>query len=151
MAFGKRVDEGQSGEIEVMSVRERGSDRDEVTVIGSGAGLEGLLVSASALRIEGEVKGEIRAEGDVVVAESARVQAELRAQNVRIDGQFTGNVETAGRVQLGGAARVQGNIICGSLAVVEGAIFNGKTTMGHAQTETAPVIPLPDIEPAGQG
>ena len=149
MAFGKRGDphEGIGGEIEVVSVRERG-ERDEVTVIGSGATLEGLLVSASSLRIEGEVKGEIRAEGDVVVADSARVEAELRAENCRIDGEFTGNVEVSGRVQLGGSARVEGNLSCAALTVVEGAIFNGKTTMGSQAGEKAPVIPLPEVGPA---
>lgn len=143
MAFGRRderegVPPGEAGR--------PGARDDEVTVIGPGAHLEGLLVSGGSLRIEGEVKGEIRADGDVVVAEAARVEADLRAQNARIDGEFTGNMEVAGRVQLGGSARVRGNVACRALAVVEGALFNGQTSM--ETLEAASVIPLPEAGPA---
>lgn len=149
MAFGRRGDRDDPPASEVMDVRERTvGPESEVTVIGPGARLEGLLVSGGSLRIEGEIKGEIRAEGDVIVAESARVEADVHAQGVRVDGEFTGNMEVSGRVQLGGSARVQGNISCRALAVVEGATLNGQTSM--EAEPSASVIPLPEAGPAEQ-
>src|SRR2546428_180833 len=37
----------------------------EVTIVGAGAKLEGTVVSAGSLRIDGQVKGQINADGDV--------------------------------------------------------------------------------------
>lgn len=142
MAFGKRRDEAAGPPLRTETTTEvtRVADvrESEVTVIGPQARLEGLIVSGGPLRVEGEVKGEVRAEGDLVLAASAKVEAEVRAQNVRIEGEFTGNVEVGGRAELGGTARVTGDVTCSSLVVVDGAVFNGRTTMSGG----APVIDL---------
>ncbi|MBI4728380.1 MAG: polymer-forming cytoskeletal protein [Acidobacteria bacterium] len=123
-------------------------DRDaEVTVIGPGARLEGLLVSGGTLRIEGEVKGEVRAEGGVLIAPSAKVEAEVRAQSLRVEGRYVGNAEVSSLAELGATAQVQGNLTCGALVVAEGAVFNGQTAMSAG----APVIALPEMGSAEQG
>lgn len=157
MAFGKRrtdsatderprADDAPAAENTREVTRVTDPREPEVTVIGPRARLEGLIVSGGPLRVEGEVKGEIRSEGDLVLAPGARVEAEVRAQNVRIEGAFTGNVEVQGRAELGGAATVQGDITCASLVVADGAVFNGRTAMSAG----APVIDLAEREPAGQ-
>lgn len=130
---------------EVMSMPEFAGD-DEVTVIGPGATLEGLLVSGGSLRIEGEVRGEVRAEGGVLVAPQAKVEAEVRAQSLRVEGRYTGNAEISSRIELGPTAQVEGNLTCGGLVVQEGALFNGQTSMSKG----APVISLSEVEKAEQ-
>lgn len=108
----------------------RGATPDHtVTVIGNGARLEGTLVSAASLRIEGTVKGKIEAEGDVVVAPESQVAADIRATNVTIGGRYTGNVNASGSLELSSTARVQGNLTCTSLIVNQGAIFSGQSIM----------------------
>lgn len=106
------------------------SRSNEMTVIGSGARLEGNLISAGSLRIEGGVKGHITAEGDVIVANEAEVEADIRANNVTIGGRYKGNVTAAGNLELATTARVEGNISCGSLIVNQGAVFSGQSIMG---------------------
>jgi cytoskeletal protein CcmA (bactofilin family) len=74
----------------------RGHDRTEavmaeegdVTIVGAGARLEGNVVSAGNLRIDGQVKGQINAEGDVALSPQSQVEADIRAQNVSIAGRF---------------------------------------------------------------
>lgn len=149
MAWGKKEQPYQEQAVEpaweVATVTDREPVRaSEVTVIGPGARLEGLLVSGGTLRIEGEVKGEIRAEGDVLVAPGARVEAEVRAQSLRVEGRYTGNAEVGGRAELGPTAHVEGNVTCQALVVADGAVFNGTTTMSAG----APVISLPEPEHA---
>ena len=51
----------------IQSVPRPGSDQT-VTVIGNGARLEGNLIAAASLRIEGTVTGTITADGDVIIA-----------------------------------------------------------------------------------
>lgn len=108
-----------------------------VTVIGSGAQLEGNLVSAASLRIEGVVKGQITAEGDVVVAPDADVAADIKATNVTIGGRYSGNVVAGGTLELSSTAKVRGNITCRSLIVSAGAVFSGQSNMDGAPTEPA--------------
>ena len=54
----------------------------EVTIVGAGARLEGNVVSAGSLRIDGQVKGQINADGDVTLSPQSQVEADIRAQNV---------------------------------------------------------------------
>jgi cytoskeletal protein CcmA (bactofilin family) len=103
-----------------------------VTVIGSGAQLEGNLVSAASLRIEGVVKGTVTAEGDVVVAPDADVAADIKATNVTIGGRYSGNIVAGGTLELTSTAKVKGNISCRSLVVNAGAIFSGESSMDAA-------------------
>ena len=110
----------------------------EMTVIASGARLEGNLVSAGSLKIEGNVKGQITAEGDVIVTPEAQIDADIRANNVTIAGRYKGNVTAAGNLELSTTARVEGNISCGSLIVNRGAVFSGQSIMG-AQNDAAAI------------
>ena len=43
------------------------AENGEVTIVGAGARLEGNVVSAGSLRIDGQVKGQINADGDVAL------------------------------------------------------------------------------------
>jgi len=101
----------------------------EVTVVGQGARLEGTVVSAGSLRIDGQVKGKISAESDVLLSAHSHVEAEIQAQNVTIAGRFKGNIAVTGRAELARGGRVDGNITSKSLVVAEGAIFNGQSIM----------------------
>lgn len=124
-----------------------------VTVIGNGARLEGTLISAASLRIEGTVKGQIEAEGDVVLAPDAEVAADIRATNVVIGSGYTGNVTAAGTLELTGTARVQGNITCRTLIVNQGAVFSGQSVMetgGPAKPESSPPRPARLPAPAAE-
>lgn len=111
----------------------------EMTLIGKGARLEGNLISAASLKIEGSVKGQITAEGDVIVAPEADVAADIRATNVTVAGKYSGNITAKGNLELESSARVEGNVSCASLIVNRGAVFSGESVMGtepiQAQTK----------------
>ena len=49
--------------------------------------LEGNVVSAGSLRIDGQVKGQINADGDVTLSPQSQVEADIRAQNVSVAGR----------------------------------------------------------------
>lgn len=106
----------------------------EMTVIGQGAKLEGNLISAASLRIEGSVKGTVTADGDVIVAPEADVSADIRATNVTIAGSYKGNITAGGTLELSTTAKVEGNISCRSLIVNQGAILSGQSMMGADTT-----------------
>ena len=108
------------------------SDNGEVTVVGVGARLDGNLVSAGSLRIDGQVKGQINADGDVTLAAQSQVEADIRAQNVSVAGRFKGNIAVKGKAHLARGGRVDGNITSKTLVIEEGGIFHGQSIMDGA-------------------
>jgi cytoskeletal protein CcmA (bactofilin family) len=114
-----------------VDVRANDGPASEVTVIGQGARMEGDVVSAGSLRIDGHVKGTITADGDVTLTPSSQVDAEIHAQSVLVAGRFRGNIVAKGRAELARGGRVDGNVSCSTLVVAEGAIFSGQSIMGQ--------------------
>jgi cytoskeletal protein CcmA (bactofilin family) len=113
--------------------------QSEVTIVGQGARLEGNLVSAGSLRIDGHVKGKVNAEGDVTLSPQAQVEADIQATNVIVAGRFKGNINAKQTTELSRGGRVDGNITAKSLIVSEGAVFNGQSAMDQqAQQQPAP-------------
>jgi cytoskeletal protein CcmA (bactofilin family) len=101
----------------------------EVTIVGAGARLEGNVVSAGNLRVDGQVKGQINADGDVTLSPQSQVDADIRAQNVSVAGKFKGNVIVKGKAHLARGGRIDGNITSKTLVVEEGGVFHGQSIM----------------------
>jgi cytoskeletal protein CcmA (bactofilin family) len=123
-----------------------------VTVIGNGARLEGNLIAAASLRIEGTVTGTITADGDVIVAPEAEVAADIQSTNTTLGGHYTGNVVATGTIELTSTARVEGNLTCRSLILNQGAIFSGQSIMDSgvkkpAAVSAAATSPAPQSSP----
>ena len=109
-------------------------ENGEVTIVGAGARLEGNMVSAGSLRIDGQVKGQINAEGDVTLAAQSQVEADIRAQNVSIAGRLKGNIIVKGKAHLARGGRVDGNITSKTLVIEEGGVFHGQSIMDAGAT-----------------
>ncbi len=130
----------------------------EVTVVGQGAKLEGTLVSAGSLRIDGAVKGQINAEGDVMLSPQSQVEADIRADSVTVAGRFKGNIFVKGKAELARGGRIDGNVTSKVLVIQEGGIFCGQSMMDQehaahtavpaAGTSTAPAGNAHGAEPA---
>ena len=101
----------------------------EVTIVGQGAKLEGTIVSAGSMRVDGQVKGTIQADGDVMLSAQSQVEADIRAENVSVAGRFKGNIMVKGKAELARGGRIDGNITSKTLVVQEGGIFHGQSLM----------------------
>lgn len=126
----------------------------EVTIVGQGAKLEGTVVSAGSLRIDGQVKGQINADGDVMLSPQSQVEADIRAQNVAVAGRFKGSIVVKGRAEISRGGRVDGDITSKTLVVEEGATFQGQSIMDQpppGQAQPAPAKPEGRPEPEKVG
>jgi len=117
--------------------RRRMAENDEVTIVGQGASLEGNIMSAGSLRIDGKVKGQVSADGDVIVSPQSQVEADIKAENVSVAGRFKGNITVSGKVELSRGGRVDGNITSKVLVVQEGGIFQGQSIMDQQAQATS--------------
>jgi cytoskeletal protein CcmA (bactofilin family) len=119
------------------------ADNGEVTIVGAGARLEGNVVSAGNLRIDGQVKGQINAEGDVALSPQSQVEADIRAQNVSIAGRFKGSIQVKGKAHLARGGRIDGNITSKTLVVEEGGVFHGQSIMDGSTEGARPQAAAP--------
>ncbi len=98
------------------------------STIGANTHIKGDIQGDGGLRIDGIVEGTIEITGNLVVTESAKVRAEIKANNVSIAGAVQGNV-SANRVELLDTGRVWGDMTIKSLLINEGAYLRGQTFM----------------------
>ena len=99
------------------------------TVIGPNCRMTGNLQSDGGIRIEGIFEGTLQTTGNLVVAETAKVIAEVQAYNVTVSGQVKGNV-TANKVEITETGKVWGDLSVNSLLLHEGSYLRGSTNMG---------------------
>lgn len=126
------------------------AEERETTIVGQGAALEGNIVSAGSLRVDGKVKGQINADGDVILSPQSQVDADIKADNVTVAGKFKGNIVVKGTAELTRGGRVDGNVTSKTLVVQEGAIFQGQSIMDQQAQQAAAQAEQGAAKPAQQ-
>ncbi len=121
-----------------MFKKEDGNGGNE-TIIANGVKVEGDFSSPGNVRIEGMVVGSVKAEGDLVVTESAVIEADVSAANAAIAGEIKGNLTAQEKVNLLSSARIDGNISCRALSVEIGAAISGNCQVAQEKAATARV------------
>jgi cytoskeletal protein CcmA (bactofilin family) len=99
-----------------------------------------LIQSDGGVRIDGVFEGTIDITGNLVIGESAKVIAEINANNVSIAGAVKGDI-TGNRVEILDTGRVWGDLRINTLLLNEGAYLRGQTIM-HGDIEF-PMIEAP--------
>ncbi len=107
------------------------------TIIGKDTHFKGTLTGKGLIRIDGEAEGSIVNKGDLIVGESGRVKAEMKANNVTIAGYYEGALEAEGKLELKKTATVVGTFKINGLLVEEGAVVSGSLDM-KVKNETVP-------------
>jgi cytoskeletal protein CcmA (bactofilin family) len=100
------------------------------TLIGKDSTFRGDLRASGTVRIEGYFQGEINSQGDVIITESGKVEAAIKARNIFIAGFLQGDVEAIGKVDMSATGQLYGNIKVAGISLEEGALFNGNCQMG---------------------
>lgn len=100
------------------------------SLIAQGSCIEGNLLFTDGLRIDGEVRGNIRAaEGSpsiLVISESASVTGLVQADHVVINGRVAGPIHATELLELQPKARIEGDVSYKALEMHQGAVIAGK-------------------------
>lgn len=113
-----------------MFSREKRPDPDVIDVtLGPRATLNGDLRCDGSVRIEGVMEsGVIETLGNVIIASTAKVMADIKARTVSISGAYKGEIN-AQRVELLEGGRAWGRIKVASFLLDEGAYLRGELVM----------------------
>ncbi|WCL82332.1 polymer-forming cytoskeletal protein [Saprospira sp. CCB-QB6] len=101
----------------------------EVCILAQGTIIEGSLETNSNIRLEGELHGELRCGGRLVMAPKSKVMGQINCKELISEGESKGNVKAKSLVYLQASAQLTGDIDCERLQIEQGAIFNGQCTM----------------------
>jgi len=122
-------------------------------MIGQGISIAGDVKADSSLKVEGRIEGRsVQCSGEVEIAESGHVTANIIAKTVKVSGDVSGDIGGSEKVLITKTGRVQGNIIAPRVQLEDGALFRGSIDMNPAQTagadKSAPAKPS-SARPAG--
>jgi cytoskeletal protein CcmA (bactofilin family) len=99
------------------------------SLIGEGMMVNGELRFSEGLRIDGEVFGDVSAEGArslLIVSENARIHGKVRASHVIINGEIKGPVHCDEMLELQPKARIVGDVRYEVLEMHPGATIDGE-------------------------
>jgi len=114
-----------------------GSWQDVRVSLGPDAQVTGKLVFSVPTRIEGKLKGELRATDLVVIGAQAVVHANVYVEKLVVLGEIRGHVTGVSRVEIAAGGRVFGEIETRTLVVREGGTFEGRSRMGLSLVPSA--------------
>ena len=103
------------------------------SLIGVSTRIEGDLHFTGGLRIDGQVIGNVIADGDqqgsmLVISEQAKVVGEVRVAYLVVNGEIVGPVHSSELLELQPKARISGNVNYKALEMHGGAVVSGQLT-----------------------
>lgn len=105
----------------------RNSEKLEA-LIGINTEFRGNIDTKGTLRIDGIFEGNISADW-VILGEKASVKGDIESRGIVVGGKIEGNLKAKEIVEIKSKGQVLGDIYTTKLTVIEGGIFDGRSTM----------------------
>jgi cytoskeletal protein CcmA (bactofilin family) len=99
------------------------------TSVGANTRFVGTITSDGNIRIDGSVEGDIEVLGNLIVGETGRVIASIKAQNVHVAGAVKGEITATEKLEIAPTGKVWGDISTAALHIEPGGLFRGQSTM----------------------
>jgi len=106
--------------------QDRNNDFSINTIIGPNTSLTGDVETGGFTRIDGSIRGNVKAKGRVVIGERARMKGNVTGTNITVGGVVFGNIISDGHLIILSTAIVIGDIITRRIQADDGCFINGK-------------------------
>jgi cytoskeletal protein CcmA (bactofilin family) len=107
------------------------------TVIGPGLHFKGEVSGDDSIDLAGSLEGSARSTGLVRVRDSGRMVGDISAASLVVEGEVEAATLEAERIEIGVSARVRATVRARSLAMAEGAFFEGNVDIEDSRTPTS--------------
>jgi cytoskeletal protein CcmA (bactofilin family) len=108
--------------------------------LGADTSVTGKLSFEAPTRIDGRLKGEVRASDLLVIGESGRVEGIVRAKRLIVHGQVHGEIRGAEHVEVAAQAVITGMIEAHSLTIHDGATLRADLKIEPPRPATVHVL-----------
>ena len=129
----RRDDSSVSGDIE--------------TIIGKNTKIQGEVSGTGNLRIDGEIEGELKLSGSVIVGETGMVTGNVSARSLDVSGTVHGNAQTEEGLTIHSAGQLIGDVKVNAFQIEDGGIFKGRSEMNPRAGIELKVRPQPSTRP----
>ncbi|MDH5760218.1 MAG: polymer-forming cytoskeletal protein [Gemmatimonadota bacterium] len=108
-----------------------------ISIIGPGMKVTGDIETSGTVRIEGKVKGSVKAGKAVVIGKDGMVDGDVDTQDAVVSGRIKGTLVVGSRLEVQATSQIEGTVQARRMQLEEGAMLNGSVTMGEAKTGTS--------------
>lgn len=99
------------------------------TFIGRDSVINGEVEVEGGLRVDGRIKGDVKASDTVIVGAEGVIEANIDTKVAIVGGNVSGIITALEKLELQSKSVVVGEIITKNLVVEQGAVFHGKCNM----------------------
>jgi cytoskeletal protein CcmA (bactofilin family) len=127
-------------------------ETNTINLLGAATEIVGNITSGSDIRIDGNLSGNIKTKGKVVIGETGSVQGEIHCKNADVDGHIEGKIVVSELLSLKAPSNIKGDIVAKKLAIEPGAKFTGNCNMSvdTPQTNAGPKEPEKEVTEPGK-
>jgi cytoskeletal protein CcmA (bactofilin family) len=111
--------------------------------LDKGSHLKGELFFEETFRIDGKFEGKIPGGSELILGDSAEVDAEIHVDRISINGSLKGSVHATERIEMHQSARVSADLQTPVLLIEEGAYFQGSCDMTKQPSTRLVEMPSP--------
>jgi len=116
---------------------------ESLSLVDRYSSVDGTFATTRDVRIEGELRGTLRCDGYVHVAEGATIEATVEAANITVAGNLRGSISCRGKLTILATGDVRGTISTRVLVVNEGGACEGEIQMEMDLVDTTDRPALP--------
>ena len=111
--------------------------KDEINAfLGRDTEFVGKFSFTGAVRVDGNISGEIFSSGTLIVGESAVINSQIHVADIIISGEVHGDIVAERKIEINVPGKLFGNIKTPKLVLEEGVIFEGNCKMKNLKEET---------------
>lgn len=107
----------------------------ERNVIAKNTTIIGEIISDGDFRIDGNLEGNLKTKGRVIIGSGGFVKGNVVASNADIEGKFSGQLTVEKTLTVKAIANISGDVIVGKLSIEPGATFNASCVMKTVSKE----------------
>jgi len=115
--------------------------------IVEGTDIKGDILSQADFRLDGELIGNFKSNGKIVIGPAGSVKGDIICRNADIEGRFEGKIQVVEILNVKAKASIHGEVVTGKLSVEPGAEFSASCVM-KPNVKNLPVYerPQPRLE-----
>jgi cytoskeletal protein CcmA (bactofilin family) len=108
------------------------SSSPSINIISEGTKIKGDIIANGDIRIDGDLSGNISAQGRLVVGPKGKIEGEIVCNNIEVSGYIKGKVTASELLNMKSTSKIEGDISAGKLSVEPGSKFTGTCSMGSS-------------------
>ncbi|VAW14836.1 hypothetical protein MNBD_BACTEROID01-1309 [hydrothermal vent metagenome] len=101
-----------------------------INLINKGTKIVGDITAEGDIRIDGELIGNIKAKGRLVIGTNGVIEGEILCRNIEVSGKVKGKISAMELLTMKASSKINGEITSAKLTVEPGAVFTGTCKMG---------------------